>query len=92
MSASQEIPFLKPITFTVDITTEIIRRCEIKLQNDEEYMKLKSDGLDFKMVIPYGNPEDPCFQVNQVFKFELNAEANQYINSLYSKFALNKAA
>jgi hypothetical protein len=30
--------------------------------------------------------------VNQLFKFELNAEANQYINTLYSKFALNVAA
>ena len=30
--------------------------------------------------------------VNQVFKFELNAEANQYINTLYSKFVLNVAA
>ena len=78
MSASQEIPFLKPITFTVDITTEIIRRCEVKLQNDEEYMKLKSDGLDFKMVIPYGNPEDPCFQVNQVFRFINPNELNIY--------------
>ena len=30
--------------------------------------------------------------VNQLFKFELNAEANQYINTLYLKFALNVAA
>jgi hypothetical protein len=30
--------------------------------------------------------------VNKVFKFELNSEANEYINKLYSKFALNIAA
>lgn len=30
--------------------------------------------------------------VDQIFKFELNSEANEYINSLYLKFALNKVA
>jgi hypothetical protein len=30
--------------------------------------------------------------VNKVFKFELNSEAIEYINKLYSKFALNIAA
>jgi hypothetical protein len=69
MTSHKEIPFLKSINNTSDITTEIIRRCEEQLQNDKEYIKLKSDGMDFKKVIPYGNPEDPCFQVNQVFKF-----------------------
>jgi len=69
MSSIKEIPFLKSINITSDITTEIIRRCEEQLQNDNEYIKLKSDGMDFKTVIPYGNPEDPCFQVTQVFKF-----------------------
>jgi hypothetical protein len=69
MSSIKEIPFLKSINITSDITTEIIRRCEEQLQNDNEYIKLKSDGMDFKKVIPYGNPEDPCFQVTQVFKF-----------------------
>jgi hypothetical protein len=69
MTSHKEIPFLKSINNTSDITTEIIRRCEEQLQNDKEYIKLKSDGMDFKKVIPYGNPEDPCFQVTQVFKF-----------------------
>ena len=30
--------------------------------------------------------------VNQVFKFDLNVEANQFINGLYSKLELKKVA
>jgi len=69
MVLSEEVPFLKPIENTTDITTEIIRRCEQILCDDVDYNKLKEDGYNFTTVIPYGNPEDPCFQANQVFKF-----------------------
>jgi hypothetical protein len=64
-----EVPYLKAIENTTDITTEIIRKCEEILYDDAEYKKLKEEGYDFTKVIPYGNPEDPSFQANQVFKF-----------------------
>ena len=85
------VPLLKPISNTVDITTEIIKRCELILQNDEEYQKLRNDGNDFKSIIPYKDPtnnNEPCFQANQVFKF-INIEHNIH-RTLKKNFILDK--
>jgi prophage antirepressor-like protein len=68
-----KVPFLVPIKNTTDITTEIIRRCEKILHDDDEYKKLKDIGNDFQSVIPYGMSkelhEEPYFNAKQVFKF-----------------------
>lgn len=83
---------LKPISNTVDITTEIIKRCELILQNDEEYKNLQKDGIDFKSIIPYEDPtnnNEPCFQANQVFRF-INPKESHVRRKLKESFILNK--
>ena len=86
------VPLLNPISNTVDITTEIIKRCELILQNDEEYQKLRNDGNDFKSIIPYEDPtnnNEPCFRANQVFKF-INPKETHIHRKLKDNFLLTK--
>ena len=64
-----EYKVLNPVSYTTDITTEIIKICEESLHSDPEYMELNKDGINFHSIIPYGSSENPYFLAKTVFKF-----------------------
>jgi hypothetical protein len=67
MATSQEI--LEPIDFSEDITTEIIRRCELLLAENDEYKKLKDSGRDFNSIKIYGSRQEPCFKAKDIYLY-----------------------
>ena len=75
-----DIPFMAPTPHTTDITTAIIGRCEEMLNNNPEYVALQQEGLTFGNIIPYGDPKNPCFIANHIFKFINPKEQNVHRN------------
>ena len=60
---------MEPISDTDDITTEIIRRCEKILINNEEYKKIKEDGRDFNSIKIYGTHKEPVFRAKDIYLY-----------------------
>ena len=67
MTTHQDI--MEPIDFSEDITTEIIRRCELLLAENNEYKKLKESGCDFNSIKIYGSRQEPCFKAKDIYLY-----------------------
>jgi hypothetical protein len=66
--------------------------CELQEGGNVIILITRGSFLTIKENIKRYSQKEYLELVNQVFKFDLNVEANQFINGLYSKLELKKVA